>query len=197
MMERIAKKLTAYIVGKGIVAESEEKIYLYGLQMGLELIFNLRVSIWIAIKMDMLPEAAVFFSVFIPIRSYAGGFHFDRYLECFALSVVSYVGVLEGSKYLMVAKGLLIFAAVVFLFLVRCLFPVQNVRRILDENEKKYFSQKLNRILCGELLIIIVLGLLDRERLLRVANLTLALIVVTMVAGKMKFYILQQRRKKE
>lgn len=35
MMEKIAKRLTAYIIGKGIVAESEEKIYLYGFQMGL------------------------------------------------------------------------------------------------------------------------------------------------------------------
>lgn len=60
MMEKIAKRLTAYIIGKGIVAESEEKIYLYGFQMGLELVPNLIVSILIAIKMDMLPQATIF-----------------------------------------------------------------------------------------------------------------------------------------
>lgn len=194
MMERIAKRLTAYIIGKGIVAESEEKIYLYGFQMGLELIFNLIVSILIAIKMDMLPQAAIFFIVFIPIRSYAGGFHFEQYLHCFILSVVTYVGVLELSQILTIAGEIHIVADVVLLILVRYLFPVQNVRRMIDEDEKRYFSKKLQQILVAEFVLIVVLLVLKKEDLLAVVNLTLVLIVVSMIAGKIKYFIWQQRQ---
>lgn len=194
MMERIAKKLTAYIIGKGIVAESEEKIYLYGFQMGLELISNLIVSILIAIKMDMLPQAAIFFIVFIPIRSYAGGFHFEKYLHCFILSVVTYVGVLELSQILTIAGEIHIVADVVLLILVRYLFPVQNVRRMIDEDEKRYFSKKLQQILVAEFVLIVVLLVLKKEDLLAVVNLTLVLIVVSMIAGKIKYFIWQQRQ---
>lgn len=194
MMERIAKRLTAYIIGKGIVAESEEKIYLYGFQMGLELIFNLIVSILIAIKMDMLPQAAIFFIVFIPIRSYAGGFHFEKYLHCFILSVVTYVGVLELSQILTIAGEIHIVADVVLLILVRYLFPVQNVRRMIDEDEKRYFSKKLQQILVAEFVLIVVLLVLKKEDLLAVVNLTLVLIVVSMIAGKIKYFIWQQRQ---
>ena len=194
MMERIAKKLTAYIIGKGIVAESEEKIYLYGFQMGLELISNLIVSILIAIKMDMLPQAAIFFIVFIPIRSYAGGFHFEKYLHCFILSVVTYVGVLELSQILTIAGEIHIVADVVLLILVRYLFPVQNVRRMIDEDEKRYFSKKLQQILVADFVLIVVLLVLKKENLLAVVNLTLVLIVVSMIAGKIKYFIWQQRQ---
>ncbi len=194
MMERIAKRLTAYIIGKGIVAESEEKIYLYGFQMGLELISNLIVSILIAMKMDMLPQAAIFFIVFIPIRSYAGGFHFEQYLHCFILSVVTYVGVLELSQILTIAGEIHIVADVVLLILVRYLFPVQNVRRMIDEDEKRYFSKKLQQILVAEFVLIVVLLVLKKEDLLAVVNLTLVLIVVSMIAGKIKYFIWQQRQ---
>ena len=194
MMERIAKRLTAYIIGKGIVAESEEKIYLYGFQMGLELISNLIVSILIAMKMDMLPQAAIFFIVFIPIRSYAGGFHFEQYLHCFILSVVTYVGVLELSQILTIAGEIHIVADVVLLILVRYLFPVQNVRRMIDEDEKRYFSKKLQQILVAEFALIVVLLVLKKEDLLAVVNLTLVLIVVSMIAGKIKYFIWQQRQ---
>lgn len=194
MMERIAKRLTAYIIGKGIVAESEEKIYLYGFQMGLELISNLIVSILIAMKMDMLPQAAIFFIVFIPIRSYAGGFHFEKYLHCFILSVVTYVGVLELSQILTIVGKIHVVADVVLLILVRYLFPVQNVRRMIDEDEKRYFSKKLKRILVTDFVLITVLLVLKKENLLAVVSLTLVLIVVSMIAGKIKYFIWQQRQ---
>lgn len=194
MMERIAKRLTAYIIGKGIVAESEEKIYLYGFQMGLELISNLIVSVLIAMKMDMLPQAAIFFIVFIPIRSYAGGFHFDQYLHCFILSVVTYVGVLELSQILTIAGEIHVVADVVLLILVRYLFPVQNVRRMIDKDEKQYFSKKLQQILVADFVLIIVLLVLKKEDLLAVVSLTLVLIVVSMIAGKIKYFIWQQRQ---
>lgn len=194
MMERIAKKLTAYIIGKGIVAESEEKIYFYGFQMGLELIFNLSVSILIAIKMDMLPQAAIFFIVFIPIRSYAGGFHFEKYLHCFILSVVTYVGVLELSQILTIAGEIHVVADVVFLILVWYFFPVQNIHRMIDEDEKRYFSKKLQQILVADFVLIIVLLVLKKEDLLAVVSLTLVLIVVSMIAGKIKYYIWQKRQ---
>ena len=194
MMERIAKKLTAYIIGKGIVAESEERIYLYGFQMGLELISNLIVSILIAMKMDMLPQAAIFFIVFIPIRSYAGGFHFEKYLHCFILSVVTYVGVLELSQILTIAGEIHVVADVVLLILVRYLFPVQNVRRMIDKDEKQYYSKKLQQILVADFVLIVVLLVLKKEDLLAVVSLTLVLIVVSMIAGKIKYFIWQQRQ---
>ena len=193
-MEKIAKRLTAYIIGKGIVAESEEKIYLYGFQMGLELVSNLIVSILIAIKMDMLPQATIFFIVFIPIRSYAGGFHFDQYLHCFILSVVTYVGVLELSQILTITGEIQIIADIVLLLLVRYLFPVQNVHRIIDEDEKHYFSKKLQWILAAVFALVIVLFFLKKERLLAVVSLTLVLIVVSMIAGKIKYFICKSRQ---
>lgn len=189
MMKRIAKKLTAYIIGKGIVAESEEKIYLYGFQMGLELISNLIVSILIAMKMDMLPQAAIFFIVFIPIRSYAGGFHFEKYLHCFILSVITYVGVLELSKILTIVGEIHVVMDAALLILVWYLFPVQNVRRMIDEDEKRYFSKKLQQILVADFVLIVVLLVLKKENLLAVVRLTLVLIVITMVAGKIKYLI--------
>lgn len=189
MMKKLAEKLTAYVIGKGIVTETEKNIYLYGFQMGLELISNLIVSIAIAIMMDMIPQAIIFFVIFIPIRTYAGGFHFDSYLPCFLLSVVTYVVVLKLAGIVSFTSWIYVVIDGLLLLLIRGLFPVQNIRRVLDEDEKRYFLKKLRCIIFMDCILILGLWILGYDKLLIVASLTLVLIVITMIVGKIKFWM--------
>ena len=192
-MKKIAQLLTKYIVSKGIVAEAEAAVYVYGFQMGLELTVNLIVSIVIAIILKMLPEATIFFVIFIPIRSYAGGFHFDDYLRCFLLSVATYVAVLLLSGYVAIPAWILALVNVILLVAIRLLFPVQNVRRILGEEEIHYFAKKLHWILGIDMLFNFALWGWNFVSLLRVICLTLMLIVVTMVLGKVKYWWMSRK----
>ncbi len=188
-MKKLAQLLTKYIVSKGIVADSEASVYAYGFQMGLELLFNLIVSIIIALILDMLPEAAIFFIVFIPIRSYAGGFHFNSYFWCFLLSIITYWFVLYFSQFLSLEIGLQVSINIVLLSVIYLLFPVQNVRRILDTDEKKYFAKKLRWLLVGNHILNIGLGYWKCKSLHNVMSLTLVLIVITMVVGKITYWL--------
>lgn len=194
-MKKIAQLLTKYIVSKGIVAEAEAAVYVYGFQMGLELTVNLIVSIVIAVILKMLPEATIFFVIFMPIRSYAGGFHFDDYLRCFLLSVATYVAVLLLSDYVTISAWLLVLTNVILLVAIRLLFPVQNVRRVLEQEEIHYFAKKLHWILGMDLILNCVLWGWHFESLLRVMCLTLTLIVVTMVLGKVKYWWMSRIKK--
>ena len=91
------------------------------------------------------------------------------------------------SQILTITGEIQIIVDIVLLLLVRYLFPVQNVHRIIDEDEKHYFSKKLQWILAAVFALVIVLFFLKKERLLAVVSLTLVLIVVSMIAGKIKY----------
>lgn len=188
-MKKIAEILTSYVIEKGIVAEAEREVYFYGFQMGIELIFNIIVSILIAIKMNMIPQAAIFFLIFIPIRTYAGGFHFDSYFPCFILSIITYFGVLKLASVVTIPGFICIVGSILLIVFILFLFPVQNIRHVLDDEEKIYFSKKLNRYLVFDILLLFGLFALKYENLMVVANLTFILIVVTMVVGKIVYCI--------
>ena len=139
--------------------------------------------------MDMIPQAIIFFVIFIPIRTYAGGFHFDSYLPCFLLSVVAYVVVLKLAGIVAFTSWICVVVDGLLLLLIRGLFPVQNIRRVLDEDEKRYFLKKLRCIIFMDCILILGLWILGYDKLLIVASLTLVLIVITMIVGKIKFWM--------
>lgn len=187
-MEKLAKKLTDYIVKKKIISREDKAVYYYGFQMGLDIVFNLLVSVLIAILLHRVMEAILFFLVFIPIRSFAGGFHFEDSIRCFALSVISYAAVLVLAGNLDCEKVPMALVDTGLLLLVRVLYPVQTRNRILDDKEKMHFLKKLRGILLFDLLLVVILMKTENQRLLNTMSLTLALIGVSMVVGKIKFW---------
>ncbi len=82
-MEYISKKLTDYILNKGMITEELTEVYEYGFQCFLEFSLSTLCSIIIAIFLNMLPECLFFFLIFIPMRSFGGGVHMKTYLACF------------------------------------------------------------------------------------------------------------------
>ena len=60
-MNYLSKKLTNYILVKGVIEENDFEIYQYGFQRFLELSINIICSIIIAVLLDMELECIAFF----------------------------------------------------------------------------------------------------------------------------------------
>lgn len=67
-MQKLAIRLTNYVVCKGVVKEEERKVYEYGFQTGLEVSLSFLISILIAALGHMLLEGLLFLAIFIPLR---------------------------------------------------------------------------------------------------------------------------------
>ena len=101
-MEYISKKLTDYILNKGMITEELTEVYEYGFQCFLEFSLSTLCSIIIAIFLNMLPECLFFFLIFIPMRSFGGGVHMKTYLACFIGSCLLLTSTMLAVKYLSV-----------------------------------------------------------------------------------------------
>lgn len=185
-MEKLAKYLTNYIIRYGNAEEQSREIYEYGLQSMLETILSFSICAVLAQTIGMLGEGIVFFLIFIPLRSYAGGYHFDKYLLCLIFSCATFFAVLLIGKNLNLPLNMYL-AIPLLLICVRLLYPVEHVNRPTDEEENKYFRKKLNFYLIIDFLLFILLFVLKQNSILAVAFLTLLLIVVTMVIGKISY----------
>ena len=90
VLEKIATKLTAYMIDQKIVPEEDEEIYVYGWSLIFSHVGSFLVMLIAAALMGEVLGTLIFLVFMIPLRSYAGGFHADSYLKCFILSMSCY-----------------------------------------------------------------------------------------------------------
>ena len=122
-MEKIAKKLTDYYMRKGLINEKDTAIYQFGWQVSIEILISIIESIGIALYLKMFPEMIFLSGIFIPLRTWAGGVHLDRYWKCFVCSVMVLVVGLVSSKYIK---------------------EIENVQLIIkDDNQKTVYQHTL------------------------------------------------------
>lgn len=192
-MNGIAKWLTDYVIHKGVVKGDERNIYEYGFRITLETGICIIISLIIAGALGMLVEGILFFIIFIPLRSYAGGLHLDCYWSCLSLSCLTLSVILLISKYLSVNPPISFGGLLLLEFAVWRMYPVENVNRSVDCEENIYFEKRLKKYLVVDLLIAVGCLAFSKEKFLLLCMLTFSMVVVTMLIGKYK-YIKQNQK---
>ena len=193
-MNFLSKKLTAYILEKGIIEKYNYEIYQYGFQIFLELSLNILCSIIIAVILDMKIECIFFFLFFIPLRSYNGGLHMDRYLSCFLLSCTTLALTLLIVKHFTLDPifSYLLYAISVFIIIITG--PINHPNREVNSEENIRFKAKSNITLALGFIISITFLLLSNHRYLFLEALVYALVSSTLLIGRLKYV---QKCKKE
>jgi len=157
MFNYVSTRITEKMVKCGTVADQDKELYLFGIQQGLTNILNLVTTVIIGLVLGVLWQMLLFMAAYIPLRSFAGGYHAKTPLRCYILSVLLLTAIALAIKYVYLhiyfQLGLLISASItVFL-----LSPVGNENKPLDELEKKIYKRKTIVICISEISTAIVL----------------------------------------
>ncbi len=114
-MEKIAERLAKKLLRENLINESMVGIYQYGIVRMLEIGGAVLTGFVICLSMGMLKEGIVFSLFFIPLRSYLGGFHMEKYWQCYIMSSFTLIAVLVITKYvsldMRVSVGLIVAAS--------------------------------------------------------------------------------------
>ena len=177
-MEKLSMKITDLLVKKNCIEQSMYSIYQYGTQMTLEIACSFLTSILICGMCGMLVEGLIFFAVFIPLRSYLGGFHMKSYWACFLCSAAALIGILSLVRFL--APGEIVSWALLLVSSFGVFLEARADSR-LDE-EGKYFYPRI----CMLILAILMAGTVfwvfrDFSKLFLLAC-TVALVAVSKLA---------------
>ena len=88
-MNLIINKITGYWVTKGIIAEEDKDIYIYGLDLVLFSVLNLLIITLTAAITGRLFESTLLLAITIPLQMLGGGYHAKTHLNCF---LITYIG---------------------------------------------------------------------------------------------------------
>lgn len=185
-MSKIAKILANYVIQKGTVKEDERTLYEYGILIALEKVLCLVTCFSLSIILHTITECVLFFVIFIPLRSYAGGLHLNNYWSCFSLSCLSFFAIMITGKYFKISV-IIAFVILMFLeFVVYNMYPVENINRVVDVDEDKQFKKRLQQFLLIDFIIAIICVIFGKYAYLQTITLTFFMITITMAIGKYK-----------
>lgn len=185
-MGSIAKFLANYVIQKGTVEEDEREMYEYGFQIAMESVLCIITCFIISLVLHTIPEGILFFVIFVPLRSYAGGLHLDNYWSCFSLSCLTFFAIMIAGKYLMIPIYIA-FVILVFLELaVYKMYPVENINRVVEVDEDIYFKKKLQQFLLIDGSIAVICTIFGWDTYLQTIVLTFFMVAITMAIGKIK-----------
>ena len=185
-MNKIAKKLTEYIIKKNVITETNRELYEFGFLVVLEKGLFLLICLGIAIFMNVFWNAFLFFLIFIPLRSYAGGLHFNNYKICFFVSCVVYIFVLFSTNFVSCSNIVNMLILLTVEGGIYYLYPVEHINRAIDDDENNFFKKKLFIWLCIDAFIAIVCLRFSDEKYLQIVINTLLVVFITMIMGKIK-----------
>lgn len=156
-MGRLVDKVINNFIVQGIVPYEDREIYAYGLYQGVVMAINILTYILISLYFKMVWESVIFLIFYIPLRTYAGGYHAKTQIKCYFLSVLMIILVLLVIKTVpwtssMMIGLLLLSGSIIFL-----LAPVEDSNKPLSESQVRVFRKVARRVLVIELIIGIML----------------------------------------
>lgn len=179
-------RLADYVIQKGMIGEDERNIYEYAFQVFFEIGLCILISSIIAGILGMMMEGVLFFIIFIPLRSYAGGLHLESYCSCLCLSCLTFSVILLICKAWYIEAGISFFILLILILGSWMMYPVENANRKVDIEENIYFEKRLRKFLHFDLLIAIICLLANKDRYLLLCMVTFFMVDITMIIGKIK-----------
>jgi accessory gene regulator B len=141
MMKKIVDNISKSMVKDGIILESEQDIYDFGIECLLLKLIHYISYITIAIIMQQVFDLFVIACAFFPIRGNAGGYHAKTRIGCYIVSCLTVFSSLLFYKQNMNNKVYIIcwLVASIIIYLNA---PIDNEGKIMSRLEIHYYQKK-------------------------------------------------------
>lgn len=182
----LAERITDSFTNSGIIDAQERELYEYGLHHGLLMVVNLITTIIIGIIFGMVWESIVFMLAYIPLRTYAGGYHAKTQFRCYLLSIVLIWAALLGIKLIpwtgFICLMITLCAAAIIFFLA----PVEDSNKPLSQVEIKVYGKKARTLLLLEFAILLFMMLIGQLYIASWITMVFVILSIMLILGEIK-----------
>ena len=185
-MEKLSHKIGDDLVRSGVVKEEDAEVYIYGINQILAYVFNAFSSLIIGLIFGVIFEIIIFMAAYIPLRSFAGGYHAKTPLRCYVFSVITLIVVSIGLKYLSVSEWVYYAVLLASVLGILVLSPVEDRNKPLDEIEHKVYKKRTVFIAAAELAVCFVFKLVRLDNLFLAMVYSFAVLSFMLIVGKVK-----------
>ncbi len=140
MAHRLSKIIADFFLQRNYIPEEEFEIYVYGYEAIILSIMDFAIVMITGIVFDKLFTMLIFFTMFITVRLYSGGYHANTALKCksifFSLCIIMIIISDIELPYVLSAFIMILYCVTSFF-----IAPVENYNKPLTDVEKKKYRK--------------------------------------------------------
>ncbi|ACA54345.1 accessory gene regulator ArgB-like protein [Clostridium botulinum] len=186
MIFSISKKIVDKLIDGNVIVSEDKDLYTYGFHQGFLMIFNIFTAIAIGILFKMVRESLIFLAAYIPLRSYAGGYHAKTPLRCYIFSIIIMIVVLLGIKFIYWNSFICSIVTFCTTSIIFALKPVEDKNKPLDQKERDVYKRRTKIILFVLLGIGLMFWFIDNKQISITIIMALFIIAFMLILGKIK-----------
>lgn len=189
MIEKCAVGITNWLIQSELKKESERELYEYAVYSVLLTMSPIFLAITVGFLFGCIWRSVLIILPFVAIRKFSGGYHAKRAVTCFVSSSLLLILCIILSFYIQCGWILMSFSAGATASLV-CFSPIDNVNRLLNQEEKARY--KKSTMLIAVLFLIIDLLLFIFHVYMGVVCISIGIIM----SASLQFPVLFRRNKR-
>lgn len=145
-----------YFVKNNIIPEENRELYEYGLAQGFVMLINFLVTLLLGILFNSIFQSLVFTAVYVPLRSYAGGYHAKTQGRCYIISIGLVIAVLLSIKTVLpvITLKLVIIISCITGSVIYFFSPIENENKPLNQKEKIKYKRYAEIIYLLDILVL-------------------------------------------
>lgn len=163
MIQKIVDALVNKQSQNYAMTDEDEKVYRYGYILLCEVILNFVIALIVGIVFSKIKMVFFFLGVYIPLRSFCGGWHADKIWKCTIISNVILLLQVYGLENLINHLSIRMMLLIFFLNMI-CIFliaPVETGMKKINHEEKLTYRRKIKLILALHLIVMLIILLVD------------------------------------
>lgn len=159
-MDTFVRIIIDFFLKHNAINEEKRKIYEFGLQVMIGNIIEFAITFIAAAILGMIPQTALYYAAFIPLRKCAGGYHAATRMQCFIISTVTWLAAMVAIRttahlsHLTIGLTVLSCAAVFFFA------PVEHKNNPMTAKKKTAMRRKSRNLACFISALVVVTTLL-------------------------------------
>ncbi len=194
LLAKLSHKIGDNLVRSNVIEAEDAEIYIYGINQILVSVLNVSSALIIGLIFGVFLEITIFMAAYIPLRSFAGGYHAKTPLMCYIFSVMMLIIVSIGMKYLYLADWVYYVLLAVAALIIIILSPVEDKNKPLDEKEHKIYKKRAAIILTVEFVICFVFKLVNLDSLFVTIVYSFIILAFMLITGQVKNCMLHSRK---
>ncbi len=192
MIQTVSEKVLNWMIRNDVVSKEDSTIYLFGIHQGIMSILNIITTLIIASVMGTLLEGVVFILCYMPLRSFAGGYHARTERRCYILSACLTLFVMALCK-VVVMNWVLIVVFIIAFLIIWFVAPVEDSNKPMVEIERIVYSKRCKQLIVAELLAMIIVVVFDWYRIAKMICVAAIALGIIVILGAIRNGILQRQ----
>lgn len=176
-----------------IIQGDESALYRYGLVQGFFMVMNLITIVVIGLVAGMLWQSLLFMVVYLPLRSFAGGYHARSQFLCYLYSAILIASVLMIIRFFPWTPWITFGVALLSSGVIFILSPVEDRNKPLDPIEVKTYGERTKGLLILNCVLFLLAFTLRRNAVAVVMAVSLLALSMMLILGRMKLALMDKK----